>query len=187
MSKKMAAEAEAEGDHGALGQVHEYMGDMYLDAGDAASARQHYNAALEHRIQADTNDETKANQERAHIYKMAIAAMIDKDMEKAANLTAEYTAAAEARGTAFEKRRSHALKGYLAMMNDDMAGGAEHLAKANQFNPAVLYWQGVAHAELGNTDKARQLLTRAASRNTLHGQFAMMHDDAAEMLTKLSS
>ena len=73
------------------------------------------------------------------------------------------------------------------MVSDDMESGAKHLAKANQFNPAVVYWRGVAEAELGNTDKAIELITRAATRNVLHSQFPMIQDNALAMLIELNS
>ena len=68
-----------------------------------------------------------------------------------------------------------------------MEQGAKHLARANQFNPAVVYWRGFAEAELGNIDKAIDLMNRTASRNVLHPQFPMMQDEALTMLEKLAT
>ncbi|MDJ0758404.1 MAG: tetratricopeptide repeat protein [Woeseiaceae bacterium] len=183
----MAANATEEGNHAALGNIHEYMGDIHLHANDAQRAAEHFDLALDHRYRSDSNDAAKAAAERAHVYKMALVAMVADEIDTAANLTAEYTAAAEARGNAFEKRRIHALKGFLAMVQDDMELGAKHLSRANQFNPAVVYWRGVAEAELGNTDKAVDLITRTATRNVLHPQFPMMQDEALTMLEKLAT
>ena len=183
----IASEAEVAGDHSAVAGAHEYMGDVMLNTGDAAKAEEHFAAALEHRQQADINDANKAQAQRAYTFKTAIAAMIAEDAEAAAARTAEYTAAAEANGTAFERRRIHALAGYLAMSNDDMAAGAEHLAQASQFNPVVLYWSAVAHNAIGNKDKAMDLASRAANRNTLSANLPFVRAKAMKLLEELNA
>lgn len=183
----MASEAEVNGDHSAAAGAHEYMGDVMLNTGDAAKAEEHFAVALEHRQQADINDANKAQAQRAYTFKTAIAAIIAEDAEAAAARTAEYTAAAEANGTAFERRRIHALAGYLAMTNDDMAAGAEHLAQASQFNPVVLYWSAVAQNAIGNKDKAMDLASRAANRNTLSPNLPFVRAKAMKLLEELNA
>jgi tetratricopeptide (TPR) repeat protein len=183
----MAAEAEVQRDHGAAAGAYEYMGDAMLNSDEAANAEEHFAAALEHRQQAATNDANKAQAQRNYTFKTAIAAMIAEDGEAAAARTAEYTAAAEANGTAFERRRIHALAGYLAMTNDDMAAGAEHLAQAGQFNPVVLYWSAVAQNAIGNKDKARDLAYRAANRNTLSPSLPFVRARAIKLLEELNA
>ena len=183
----MLAEAEVAGNRAASGNIHEYMGDAMMVAGDAAKAEEHFAAALEHRQQANINDANKAQARRTHLYKTAIAAMIGDDAEAANARAAEYTAAAEAEGTAFERRRIHELAGYLAMFNEDMEGAAENLANASQLDPIVLYWSAVAHAELGNTERAKDLAERAANRNTLSANLPFFRADALELLANLSA
>ena len=183
----MLAEAEVAGNHSAMGGVYEYMGDAMMVAGDAAAAEAHFKAALEHRQQANINDANKAQARRTHLFKTAIAAMIGDDAEAATARAAEYTAAAEAKGTAFERRRIHELGGYLAMMNEDMQAAAELLAQASQLDPIVLYWSAVVNAELGNTDKARELAERAANRNTLSANLPFFRADALELVANLEA
>lgn len=183
----MAAEAEVKGDHAAVAGAHEYMGDIMLDAGDGAAAEKHYAAALEHWQMADANDAAKARAKRNYTYKTALAAMIAEDAEAAASRTADYVAAATANGTAQEKLQIHAVEGYLAMMNDDMAGGAAHLAQANQLNPVVLYYSAVANNALGNKDKALDLASRAANRNTLSPNLPFVRADAMKLLAELQA
>lgn len=187
VGKKMAAAAEEEGDRGAAGGVHVYLGDIMLNAGDAAKAEEHYGVALAHRQDANMNDANKAQAKRNYLFKMAIAAMVAEDAEAAAERTAKYTAAVtEGGGTSFEGRRVHELAGYMALINDDMAGGVERLAQANQLNPHVLYWSAVAHNALGDKDKARELATRAANRNTLSPNLPFVRADAQALLEKLN-
>ena len=183
----MAAEAEVKGDHAAIGGVHEYMGDIMLDAGEAAKAEEHYAAALEHRQMANINDANKALAKRTHLFKTALAVIVADDAETAAVRTADYTAAAEADGTAFERRRIHELQGYLAMMNDDMAAGAEHLSQASQLNPVVLYWSAVAHKESGDAATATDLAERAANRNTLSQNLPFVRGEALQLLAELQA
>ncbi|NCF52599.1 tetratricopeptide repeat protein [Gammaproteobacteria bacterium] len=187
VSETMLAEAEVRGNHAAMGGVHEYMGDMMLAADNPAKAVEHFNAALDHRLQANMNEANKAQAERTHLFKTTIAAMIGDDLDAAASGTAEYTAAVEANGTAFEKRRAHQLAAYLAMLNEEFESAAGHFAMASPFNPVVLYWSAVNSAELGDTEKARELATRAANRNTLNANLPLVRADALQLLTELDA
>lgn len=182
----MIEAAKADGRHAAVAGIHEYMGDIMNHADDPSKAAEHYDLALEHRLKSGMNAANKAQAERTHLFKMAIAAMVAEDAEAAAERTAKYTAAVEANGTAFERRRAHALAGYMAMINDDMETGAEQLAQASQFNPHVLYWSGVAHNAMGNKEKALDLFTRAANRNTLSADLPFVRSDALAAIAKLN-
>lgn len=186
-TKTIAGEAEVKGDHAALGGIHEYMGDIMLDEGQAAEAEKHYAAALQHREMANINAAAKAQSKRAHMFKMAIASIVADDAETAAARAAEYKAAVEAEGTAFEKRRVHELQGYLAMISDDMEGGVKHLEQASQINPIVLYWTAYAHKELGHADQAAALAEKAANRNALSPNLPFVRADALQMLDELKS
>ena len=186
-AKKRLAEAEVKGDHAVIGDIHEYMGDMTLDAGDGAGAETHYDAALEHRLLADINDANKAAARRAHVFKTAICAMVDGKNELATERTAEYVAAASEHGTAFEKRRIHELQGFLAMLNEDTAGTAEHLAQASQTNPVVLFWAAMAHRDLGNLERAKELADQAANRNTLSNLLPLVRSEAQDLLDELAA
>jgi hypothetical protein len=73
------------------------------------------------------------------------------------------------------------------MSNDDMAAGAEHLAQASQFNPVVLYWSAVAHNAIGNKDKAMDLASRAANRNTLSANLPFVRAKAMKLLEELNA
>ena len=183
----MLAEAEVAGNKAAMGGVHEYMGDIMLVQGDPVSAEEHFDAALDHRLAAGFNEANKAQAERTHMFKTAIASMIGGDSEAAATRTAEYTAAAEMNGTAFEKRRVHELAGYLAMNNEDLGSAVQHFARGNQLDPILLYWSAWSNAELGNTDEAIDLATRAANRNTLSGNLPFFRQNALELVAKLTA
>lgn len=175
------------GNHAAAGGMHDYMGDMMLVAGDSAKGREHYETALKHRNRASMNAANKAQAERTHLFKTALAAMIGEDLETANRLAADYAAAVADAGTAFEQRRVHELNGYLAMSSDDHETGAAELAKANQLDPIVLYWSAVAQNELGNTDRARELAYRAAYRNTLSPNLPFFRNEAIELHDSLNA
>jgi tetratricopeptide (TPR) repeat protein len=181
----MLAAAEEAGNHAALGGIHEYMGDISLVAGESANGEEHYASALQHRRQANLNDANRAQAERTHQFKMAVAAIVADDVETASARAAEYTAGAEMHGTTFEKRRIHELAGYLAAVNDDPAGAAEHLAQANQLEPIVLYWSAVANKDAGNTGKAIELAKRAANRNTLSPNLPFFRQEALQLADEL--
>lgn len=183
--EQIAAKAEAGGDLSAAAGAHVYIGDVMLNSDDAAKAAEHYGLALELRQRSNINAANKAQAKRGYMFKMAIAAMVAEDFETAGERTAEYAAAVKDNGTAFERRRAHELAGYMSMINDDMAGGVEHLMQANQQNPHVLYWSAVANNSLGNKDKAIELVTRAANRNTLSADLPFVRAKALEALASL--
>ena len=183
----MRAEAGVEGNHAALGGIAEYMGDIMMVAGDTMKAEEYFNAALDHRLQADINEANKAQAARVHLFKTSIAAMIADDAEAAASRAAEYQAAAEVHGTAFEKRRVNELSAYLAMFSEENEAAAAHFDGASQFDPIVLYWSAVVNKDLGNMDKARDLATRAANRNTLNVNLPFFRADAMKLLEELSA
>jgi tetratricopeptide (TPR) repeat protein len=183
--EEIAAKAEARGDLAAAAGARQYIGDVMLNADDSAKAAEHYGLALELQQRANINDANKAQAERAYMFKMAIAAMVAEDFETAGERTTKYSAAVKDNGTAFERRRAHELKGYMSMINDDMDACLEHLAQANQQNPHVLYWSAVAHNSLGNKDKAIELVTRAANRNTLSPNLPFVRAKALAALESL--
>jgi tetratricopeptide (TPR) repeat protein len=183
----LMAEAGVQGNHAAMGRIADYMGDIMMIAGDTAKAEEYFDAALDHRLQANINEANKTRAARVHLFKTAITAMIGDNGEAAASRTAEYRAAAEANGTAFEKRRASELSGYLAMFNEENEAAAAHFDKASQFNPIVLYWSAVVNRELGNMNKARDLADRAANRNTLSVNLPFFRADAIKLLEELSA
>ena len=187
VSEERYAMAEAAGIHSTMGGIREYMGDIMLSSGDAAKATEYYDSALSHRQMAEFNDANKAQAERVYKFKTSIAAMVAGDLETAAARVAEYNAAAEAHGTAFEQRRIHELNAYLAQMNEDSETAAAEFAQANQLEPVVLYWAAVANKILGNTEKATDLANRAAYRNTLSANLPFFRDEALALLEEFEA
>jgi tetratricopeptide (TPR) repeat protein len=181
------AEAEVAGNHSAMGATSEYMGDIMMASGDAATAEKFYDEALDHRLQANINEANKVQAARMHLFKTAIAAMVGGQSEAAAARTAEYLGAVAAAGTAFEKIRGHELSAFLAMHNENLESAAERFASASQLNPIVLYWSAVVHRDLGNTDKARELVERAANRNTLSQNLPFFRAAAVELSAELAA
>lgn len=185
-TKELAADAVASGDHAAMGAAHEYMGDIMLDSGDGAEALKHFDEALKHRQMSRFNDANKAQAKRNHLFRSAIASIVDDDIDTATLLAAEYTSAVEANGTANERRRTHELAGYLAMMNEDNESAVAHLAQGRQVNPIVLYWSAVANKNAGNTERALELADRAANRNTLSVNLPFVRAEALQLIEELS-
>jgi len=187
VAEEIYAIAGAESNYAAMGGISEYIGDMMLVSVDGEKGLEHYETALGHRQESNINDANKAQAERTYLYKAAIAAIVDDDLETAAAHTAEYTAAAKAHGTAFEQRRIHELAGYLAGANGDNETSAAELAQANQLDPISLYWAAVANKNLGNGDKAVDLATRAAYRNTLSANLPFFRAEALALLVELEA
>lgn len=186
-AEEMIAISGEQGNHAAMGGTSEYMGDIMLSLGDGAKAAAYFDQALEHRQMANTNEATKMAAQRAHTFKTAMAAMIAGEAERAAELTAKYTAAAGADGNAFERRRIHELAGFLAMYNEDSATAVAEFDQASQLNPVVLYWSAVNYKELGDMAKAAELANRAAHRNTLSANLPFFRTAAIELAEELAA
>lgn len=185
VAEELYALANEQGNQAAMGGISEYMGDIMLAMGEGAQGLEYYDMALKHRLESQINDANKAQAKRTHMFKAAIAAIVDDDIETAEARATEYTAAAEAEGTAFERRRVHELAGYIAGTKGDNETSAAELAMANQLDPIVLYWQAVANKDIGNEDKAADLASKAAYRNTLSAYLPMFRDDAISLLEDL--
>ena len=187
VAEEVYALARTHGDFAAMGNIGDYMGDITAVSGDAANALEYYEIALKHRQDSAINDANKEQAERTYMFKAAIAAIVDDDLETAAARATDYTTAAEAYGTAFERRRIHELAGYLAGANGDNEESAAELAQANQLDPIVLYWAAVANKGLGNTDNAAEFASRAAYRNTLSVNLPLFRGEAIALLEELES
>ncbi len=186
VAEQLYALAQEQGNLSAMGAISEYMGDVMAVTGDAAGALEYYEMALGNRRESFLNEANKAQAERTHLFKSAVAAIVDDDLDTATALAAEYTAAVEANdGTAFERRRIHELAGYIAASNGDNETSAAELAQANQLDPIVLYWQAVVNKEIGNDDKAAELATQAAYRNTLSANLPLFRTAAISLLEDL--
>jgi len=111
--------------------------------------------------------------------------MVTGDHDTLASRSADYTAAVEDAGSAFERLRVPELAGYVAAVNEDYATSAAKLAQANQLNPIVLYWSAMANAGIGNTERARDLASRAAYRNVLSPNLPFFRQEALHLLADL--
>jgi tetratricopeptide (TPR) repeat protein len=187
VSDERYAMAEAEGNHAAMGNICEYYGDLLATLGDGDGALEQYEKSLSHRQQSDTNDAIKAQAERTFLFKAAVAAMVNGDIDASAAKAAEFSAAVEGTGTGFEQRRMHEIDGYIAASRGDMETSAAELGQANLLDPIVLYYCALANSSIGNTEKAKDLANRAAYRNTLSGNLPFFRDEAMALLKELEA
>lgn len=181
------AVASSQGDSAGMGDVREYMGDIMVATGDGTKALEYYESALGYRQESEINEANKAQAERTHLYKSALANMVNDDYDGAVALTAQFTRAVESAGTAFERRRVHALEGYLALIREDNETAVTELAQANNLNPVVLYWSAVANRNAGNLETAKDLAFRAANRNTLSANLPFRRGEALQLLADLQA
>jgi len=187
VSQQRFTAAAADDNHTTMGGILEYMGDIVVVSGDGGRALGYYVSALKHRQASNLNDANKAQAERAYLFKAAIAAMVVGDHETLASRAAEYSAVAEIDGTASERLRIHELAGYVAAVNGDLTTSAAELAQANQLDPIVLYYSAVANNGIGDKAKAKDLATRAASRNTLSPNLPFFRREALKLLEALDA
>ncbi len=162
-----------------------FLGDIYLAAGDPTAAAESYAKSIEDIERASVADEVKENTRRNILFDQAQVALAQDDLETARATAAAYGEQVAAHGIPFELRQHHELAGMIALSDGDSSGAAAHLVQANQQNPKVLFLLAKAHAAQGNAEEARSFCEQAANFNGLSGTYSFVRTAAREMIEQL--
>jgi tetratricopeptide (TPR) repeat protein len=143
------------------------MGDVLLEAGKPEEARKQYEKALELQVNSDLSSEVKEDARLVHHYNLGRVALRTKDLVAAQKHADAFMQGATAKKNSAEIRQAHELAGTIALKEKRFDQAIEHLTKANQQDPYVLYRLGKAYKGKGDESKAAELLRQAANHNTL--------------------
>jgi tetratricopeptide (TPR) repeat protein len=180
--RAMSKIAEEGGDQATVSRDLVRMGDILLHTGSPLEAQDRYRVAVEVMEASAVPEEVKENFRRNHLYREASVALAQEDAETARRLTAEYGDRVAAQRIAFEQRRHHELLGRLAVLDEEFEAALAEFARADQQDPIVLCLQAEAWHGRGDTDKARELVERAASFNGIDFDYAFVRAKALDKL-----
>ena len=144
------------------------MGNLALEAGDAAAAETRYRRALEV-VEASSSvaAANKENQRRLQPYRAGRVALARNDLEAAKAQSAAFSEKVATSGNAFQKKLAHELAGQVALAGKNYDLAIAELSQASAIDPYNVYRLSLAYAGKGDMAKAKELATRAEHDNTL--------------------
>jgi len=158
-------------------------GNVLLEMGKFADARQAYEQALKMTLDSNQSKEIKNNTALFHHYNLARIAIEQKDLAAAKTETAEFRKGAEAANNSNQIKLAHELAGRIALQEKNYDAAISELAQSNQQNPAVLYLAGEAYQGKGDAANAKGSFTKAAKFNSLPAlNYAFIRSKAEKMI-----
>ena len=142
-------------------------GNVLLEMGKAADAKQAYEQALKLTLDSNQSKEIKDNTALFHHYNLARIAIEQKDLPSAKKETEEFRKGADTAKNSNLIKQAHELAGRIALQEKNYDSAISELAQSNQQNPAVLYLTGEAYQGKGDAGKAKDSFTKAAKFNSL--------------------
>jgi len=176
--------ADAAGDVLAASQDVNFMGNLLLAANKPTEAAQRFEESVGMVDGSKTSEANKAAAHRAHLFDLARVALRSGDLASARAEAGKYTAAVAAKAVPFEVRQSHELAGMVAVQGKQWDLALTELAKANQQNPRVLYFTGLAWQGKGDAAKASEAFRAAADFNQLNGLYGFIQPEARRQLAR---
>src|SRR5262245_20306296 len=138
------------------------MGNLALEAGDAATAETRFRRALEV-VESSTTvaEANKENQRRLAPYRAGRVALARNDLTTAKARCAAFSDKVAASGNAAQKRLAHELAGQLALAAKNWDQAISELQQANPVDPYNMYRMSLAYAGKGDATKSKEWSTRA--------------------------
>jgi tetratricopeptide (TPR) repeat protein len=142
-------------------------GNVLLEMGKFADAKQAYEQALKTTLDSNQSKEIKDNTALFHHYNLARIAIEQKDLATARKETDEFRKGADTAKNSNLIKQAHELAGRIALQEKNYDAATSEFAQSNQQNPAVLYLTGEAYQGKGDAAKAKDSFTKAAKFNSL--------------------
>ena len=142
-------------------------GNVLLEMGKFADAKQAYEQTLKMTLDSNQSKEIKDNASLFHHYNLARIAIAQKDLETGKKETDEFRKGADAAQNSNLIKLGHELAGRIALQEKNYDSAISELAKSNTQNPAVLFLTGEAYQGKGDAAKAKEWFTKAAQFNSL--------------------
>ena len=158
------------------------MGDILLETGRASEAAQQYQRSLALVEQSGLAPELKQNAKLADHLNQARVALAKRDLAAAKKHAEAYRTGAEATQDVARIAAAHEVIGRIALEEKDYKGAIDHLGRADQQDPIVLYQLARAYQGAGDAAKAKDHAARAANANTLPSlRYALVRAKAAKI------
>ena len=107
--------------------------------------------------------------------------MAKHDLATAKAKAAAYGTEVTARKVPFELRQQQEVEGLIALEEKRYPAAAQAFAKANQQDPRILLYTAVALKGAGDTARAAEMATKAATFNQLSFNYAYVRAKALKM------
>jgi tetratricopeptide (TPR) repeat protein len=159
--------AEKAGDNAAMSADVTAIGDVLLEAGKPAQAKESYEQALQLQERSDLPAEVKEDARLVHHYNLGRVAVGSRDLAAAKLHADAFLKGVTAKKNDGETRLAHQLAGTIALEEKQFAQAITELSQGNQQDPYTLYRLGVAYHGSGAAAKAADYFRRAANQNTL--------------------
>jgi tetratricopeptide (TPR) repeat protein len=161
------AVAEKKSDAGAMAADLQAKGNILLEARKYADAKQAFDRSLQITEGSDLSQEIKANAQRLHHFNLTMVAVGKKDYTTAKTEAEEFRNGAEASKNPAQVKQAHELAGVIALAEKKYDDAITELEKANLQNPRNLYRLYEAYQAKGDSAKAQEYRSQAASFNPL--------------------
>ena len=142
-------------------------GNILLEAGKFAEAKQAYEQGLKMTLDSNQSKEIKDNASLFQHYNLARIAIAQHDLSAGKTETEEFRKGAEAAKNPGLVKLSHELAGRIAFEEKNYDLALSELAQSNLQNPQVLYLEGQAYQGKGDAAKAKEAFSKAAKFNSL--------------------
>jgi tetratricopeptide (TPR) repeat protein len=142
-------------------------GNILLEAGKYAEAKEHFERLLKMTEGSNLSQGIKDNARLFHHYNLATVALGKKEYPAAKAEAEEFRKGAEASKNPAQVRQSHQLAGMIALAEKDYDKAVSELQQTGQQNPQNFYRLGLAYQGQGNNAKAKEWFTKAAWFNSL--------------------
>jgi len=142
-------------------------GNVLLEMGRYADAKQAFEQELKLTTDSNLSKEIKDNAALFHHYNLARVAVGQHDVETAKKEAAEYLQGSQTAQNSAQIKQAHELAGMIALQEKNYDQAITELGQSNQQNPQDLYWLGQAYQGKGDADKAKDSFTKAAKFNSL--------------------
>lgn len=142
-------------------------GNIYLEMGKYAEAKQAYDQAVKMTAESTLSKEVKDNAALFNHYNLARVAIGQGDLVAAKKETDEFRKGSEAAKNANQIKQAHELAGMIALHEKNYDVAITELGQSNQQNPNNLYLLGEAYKGKGDATKAKESFTKAAQFNSL--------------------
>ena len=165
--QKQYALGEKSNDVPAMAADLQLKGNILLEMGKYAEAKQAYEQALKMTTDSNLSKEIKDNTSLFHHYNLARIAIGQRDLDTAKKETEEFRKGADAAQNSGLIKQAHELAGMIALQQKNYDQAIAELNQSNQQNPSDLYLLGEAYQGKGDSANAKEWFTKAAKFNSL--------------------
>jgi tetratricopeptide (TPR) repeat protein len=176
---KEYAVAEKKNDAGSMAADLQAKGNILLEARKYADAQKAFDRSLQVMEGSGLSPEIKENAKRFHHFNLTLIAVGKKDYTTAKAEAEEFRKRAEVSKNPAQLKQAHELDGVIALAEKNYDGAIAELGQANLQNPSNLYRLYEAYQGKGDSAKAQEYCSQAASFNALPQlNYAFIRDKA---------